>query len=318
MAGVGGGDSQNPDARRDAVLGGTDFSDFLSETPDPLSGPLGAIQPSALDPAAAAAPPDRAAAMAAEEATEAAQGDVSRGLRAVFAADMQGFGRQVSLDESGTLTNIVALRTLATSLLERHGGDLFGLPGDGIFATFASSTEAVACALSLQGVLADNAAEAGEAPLPLRIGVHVGDVLYRDGQPFGEALAIAARLESLAEPGGVLVSQPVVDTVALRLPVRFEAAGAPALKNMSRRLPLFRALDPERARVSEHDVAQIEAALVDVLGPVGRVIVRKAAADAATRDALLEIATREVADPGQAAAFHARLAQRARPPGMPT
>lgn len=306
MTGVGGEDSDR-DLGEHALSGGADLIDGLA-------APSPAAQRSAPPPLRAADAQDAPLTQtpdADERETGPGQGAVSRGLRAVFAADMQGFGVQVSLDESGTLTNIVALRALAAALLERHGGDLFGLPGDGIFATFFSSTEAVACALSLQGALADNAAETGDAPLPLRIGVHVGDVLYRDGQPFGEALAIAARLEALADPGGVLVSRPVVDTVALRLPVRFEAAGAPELKNMSRQLPVFRALDPERARVSERDMAEIEAALVDVLGPVGRVIVRKAAAEAATRDALLEVATQAVADPRQAAAFHARLASAA-------
>jgi hypothetical protein len=118
---------------------------------------------------------------------------------------------------------------------------LFGLPGDGIFALFESTVDAVRCALRIQARLA-------ESPklhaIKLRIGVHLGEVLFQDDLPCGEALVIAARLESLAEPGGILVSASVVDAVAPRIAATFVESGVPTLKHSPRRIETFRVLPP--------------------------------------------------------------------------
>ena len=164
-----------------------------------------------------------------------------RRLRAVFAADVANFGGMVTIDETKTLDGLWLTRKVATEELEIHGGWLFGLPGDGIFALFESTVDAVRCALRIQSRLA-------ESPklyaLKLRIGVHLGEVLFQDELPFGEALVIAARLESLAEPGGILVSASVMEAVASRIMATFVEAGVPTLKHSPRRIETFRVLPP--------------------------------------------------------------------------
>lgn len=159
-----------------------------------------------------------------------------RRLRAVLAADVANFGGLVSVDETSTLDALWTIRRIAREELDTHGGWLFGLPGDGIFALFESAVDAVRCALHTQTRL---------ATLPklnttrLRIGVHLGEVLFQDDLPFGEALVIASRLESLAEPGGILVSETVMDAVAPRISAAFCERGVFSLKHSPRRVATF-------------------------------------------------------------------------------
>ena len=157
-----------------------------------------------------------------------------RRLRAVFAADAADFGGLVQSDETGTLQDLWRTRRLAREELDANGGWLFGMPGDGIFALFESAVDAVRCALLTQSRLA-----AQTNVLRLRIGVHLGEVLFQDDLPFGEALIIAARLESLAEPGGILVSAAVMDAVAPRISATFERCGVKSLKHSTRRITTF-------------------------------------------------------------------------------
>lgn len=164
-----------------------------------------------------------------------------RRLRAVFAADIANFGGMVTIDETNTLDALLITRQVAIEELDAHRGWLFGLPGDGIFALFESTVDAVRCALRIQARLA-------ESPklhaVKLRIGVHLGEVLFQDDLPCGEALVIASRLESLAEPGGILVSASVVDAVAPRIAATFVESGVPTLKHSPRRIETFRVLPP--------------------------------------------------------------------------
>jgi class 3 adenylate cyclase len=154
-----------------------------------------------------------------------------RRLRAVFAADVVDFAGHVSASETRTLANLLDTRRIARKALDAHGGWLFGMPGDGIFALFESAVEAVRCAVDTQ---AGMAAIAGPNALQLRIGIHMGEVLFQDDQPFGEALVIAARLESLAQPGGILVSGAVFDAVSQRSGASFDYCGSRRLKHIPR------------------------------------------------------------------------------------
>jgi class 3 adenylate cyclase len=164
-----------------------------------------------------------------------------RRLRAVFAADIANYGGLMTIDETHTLDALWITRRIAIEELATHGGWLFGLPGDGIFALFESTVDAVRCALCIQSRLS-------QCPklyaLKLRIGVHLGEVLFQDELPYGEALVIAARLESLAEPGGILVSASVMEAVAPRIAATFIENGFPALKHCPRRIETFRVLPP--------------------------------------------------------------------------
>lgn len=159
-----------------------------------------------------------------------------RRLRAVFAADVANYGGLVSIDETKTLDSLSLVRRIATETLAQHGGWLFGLPGDGVFALFESAIDAVRCGLDMQTRLI-NVAQLED--LKLRIGIHLGEVVFENELPFGEALVIAARLESLAEPGGILVSSAVRDAVALRIHARFEDLGVRPLKHSPREINTF-------------------------------------------------------------------------------
>ncbi len=147
----------------------------------------------------------------------------------------------MSINETATASGVNEIRLIAMRCLEANQGWLFGLPGDGIFAIFESAIGAVQCALDLQGELK---ARPQLANLKLRIGIHLGEVLFENDQPFGEALAIAARLESLADPGGILVSSSVMETVSARVSATFEERGVPKLKNIPRRIMTFAVLPP--------------------------------------------------------------------------
>jgi len=170
-------------------------------------------------------------------------------LRAVLAADVANFSGLVSVDETNTLDALWTTRRIAREELDSHGGWLFGMPGDGIFALFESAVDAVRCALSTQGRLA---AQPGLHAIRLRVGVHLGEVLFDDGVPFGEPLVIAARLESCADPGGVLVSAAVMEAVAPRVSAAFCERGMLSLKHCPRRVEAFSvwgASDFDRTRV---------------------------------------------------------------------
>jgi class 3 adenylate cyclase len=159
-----------------------------------------------------------------------------RCLRAVLAADVANFSGLVSVDETNTLEALWTTRRIAREELDSHGGWLFGMPGDGIFALFESAVDAVRCALSTQGRLS---AAPGLHAIRLRVGVHLGEVLFEDGVPFGEPLVIAARLESFADPGGILVSAAVMEAVAPRVSAAFCERGMLSLKHCPRRVEAF-------------------------------------------------------------------------------
>ena len=117
-----------------------------------------------------------------------------RRLRAVLAADVVNFTGLVSINETIALDSLLVAHKIAREELAEHGGWLFGLPGDGIFALFESAVDAVRCGLDIQ----DRLDATGSRQLRFRIGVHLGEVLFQDEAPFGETLVIAARLEALA------------------------------------------------------------------------------------------------------------------------
>ncbi len=169
-----------------------------------------------------------------------------RRLRAVFAADITGFSGQMSANETGAVNSLNEVRVTVIQKLRAHDGWLFGMPGDGVFALFESAVNAVRCALETQQQLALR----GQADdMRLRIGIHLGDVLFEDDLPYGEALTIAARLEALADPGGILVSGAVMDAVSARISATFDERGVPRLKNIPRRIVTF-AVTPPPPRTS--------------------------------------------------------------------
>lgn len=164
-------------------------------------------------------------------------GTLKRRLRAAFSADIANFSGNVSVSETRAFGNLSGVLKIGREELANFEGVLIGIPGDGLFALFESVVNAVLCAITIQERLAADAL-LGSAML-LRIGIHLGDVLFEGDLAFGETLNIAARLQALADPGGTLVSGAVVDAVSARVAANFEPRGAPQLKNIPRRIATY-------------------------------------------------------------------------------
>jgi class 3 adenylate cyclase len=184
------------------------------------------------------------------ESVEEKQKTTRRSLRAIFAADITGLSGAMAENEAGAISAFNEIRAIVTQQLQAYEGWLFGMPGDGVFALFESAVNAVRCALETQHQLALRADAVKD--MGLRIGIHLGEVLFEKDLPYGEALTIAARLEDLADAGGILVSAAVMDAVSARISATFEERGAPRLKNIPRRIVTFAVTPPpERTPADE-------------------------------------------------------------------
>src|SRR5215471_922410 len=133
---------------------------------------------------------------------------VQRRLAAILAADVAGYSRLMGADEEGTLARLKAHRSgLLDPKIEQHHGRIVKTTGDGLLAEFASTVDALRCAVAIQGGMAERNAEVPPPQrIELRIGINVGDIIIDAGDIYGDGVNIAARLEPLAEPGGICVS----------------------------------------------------------------------------------------------------------------
>jgi adenylate cyclase len=170
----------------------------------------------------------------------------TRRLAAIFAADVAGYSRLMGVDEEGTHESFTAhLRELFVPKFREHHGRIVKSTGDGMLAEFASVVEAVVCAVVIQGVMLHrNLSVAEDRRLNFRIGVNVGDVIAEPEDIFGDGVNIAARLEGLAEPNGICVSQMVYDQIRDKLSYPFVDLGPREVKNIARPVHTF-ALGPE-------------------------------------------------------------------------
>jgi class 3 adenylate cyclase len=168
---------------------------------------------------------------------------LERKLVAILAADVEGYSRMMEIDEEGTLATLSAHRSITDELIAQHGGRIFNTAGDSVLAEFASVFSAVDCAVDMQRELAEANEPLDEAKrLRFRIGINVGDVMVKDGDIFGDGVNIAARLEGLAEPGGICISRGVRDQIRHKLPHKFEDLGEQAVKNIAQPVRCFRIL----------------------------------------------------------------------------
>jgi adenylate cyclase len=163
---------------------------------------------------------------------------VERKLTTIPAADAVGYSAAMAVDEEAALVALRRARDVFTRLIERHRGRVFGNSGDGLLAEFPSVVEAVQCAIEVQRELAGRHAAPGATSF--RIGLHLGDVMVDGDNLFGDGVNLAARLESMAEPGGVLLSQPVYDQVRNKLSVGFDYLGAKRPKNLAADVAVYR------------------------------------------------------------------------------
>src|SRR5215813_4309087 len=160
---------------------------------------------------------------------------MERRLAAILAADVVGYSRLMEQDEADTFERLRAHRKeLFEPEIEKHHGHVFKLMGDGLLAEFASVVDAVECAVALQRGMAErNSGISGDQRIDARMGVHVGDVIVEGDDRHGDAVNVAARLQQLAEAGGVCVSDTVVNHVRHKVTLRFEPRGEERLKNMA-------------------------------------------------------------------------------------
>ena len=168
---------------------------------------------------------------------------VERRLAAILAADVAGYSRLTGLDEEGTHAQLQAhLRTLVDPKVAEHRGRVVKNTGDGMLAEFSSVVDAVRCALDVQRGMAErNAGVPDEKRIEFRMGINVGDVIIDRGDIFGDGVNVAARLEAVAEPGGICVSGRVLEDIEGKLEIGFEDAGEHRLKNISRPVHVYRA-----------------------------------------------------------------------------
>ena len=166
---------------------------------------------------------------------------VERKLAAIFAADVEGYSRLMGRDEVGTLRTLTAYRLIIDRLIASHRGRIFNTAGDSLVADFASAVDAVQCAVEVQDAIAKKNTDrpAGEQ-MWFRIGVHVGDIMVQGENLFGDAVNIAARLEALAEPGGICVSGAARDHIGTKLLIEFIDLGEQQVKNITQSIRAYR------------------------------------------------------------------------------
>jgi adenylate cyclase len=166
----------------------------------------------------------------------------TRRLAAILAADVAGYSRLMGADEEGTLERLKALRReLLDPKIAEHKGRIVKTTGDGLLVEFASVVDAVRCAVEVQQAMPErNTDVAADSRIELRIGVNLGDVIVEGDDLYGDGVNIAARIEALADAGGVFVSNTVHDHVRDRLPFVFEDLGEQQVKNIARPVGVYR------------------------------------------------------------------------------
>ena len=169
---------------------------------------------------------------------------LERRLAAVLAADMVGYSRLMEADETGTLARLRTHRLeLIDPAIAKKKGRIIKTTGDGMLVEFPSVVDAVECAAEVQRRMARrNADVACERQISFRIGINLGDVIIEEGDIFGDGVNLAARLQTLAEPGGICVSLAVREQLGDRLDIGFEDLGEQTVKNISRPVRVFKVL----------------------------------------------------------------------------
>ena len=164
-----------------------------------------------------------------------------RRLAAILAADIAGYSRLMGEDEAGTARAVREHHAATGPLVAKHGGRIVKTTGDGVLIEFGSVVGAVECALALQQLATErNASVRSDRRMEWRIGIHLGDVLVEGDDILGDGVNIAARLEGIAEPGGICISEDAFRQVRGKVDAQFTDIGEPSLKNITRPLRVYR------------------------------------------------------------------------------
>ena len=182
-----------------------------------------------------------------------AEARLQRKLAAILATDVVGYSRLMGADEAGTLTRLNILRRdHIDPTIAAHSGRTIKLMGDGSLVEFASVVDAVGCALQIQDrIREDEDGELGHKKIQLRMGINVGDVIVEGDDIYGDGVNVAARIEALADPGGLFLSRSAADEVRGKMRIRLEARGFRNVKNIARPVEVFAAQWEDRRAVKE-------------------------------------------------------------------
>ena len=168
---------------------------------------------------------------------------MERRLAAILAADVQGYSHHTEVDEEASTATLRMYRAVVEESISAHRGHIFSSAGDGVVAEFPSIVEAIRCAVEIQNEIAErNSSVPEKQQMQFRIGVNLGDVIAEDNNLYGTGVNVAVRLEQLAEPGGIFLSQTVYDQVRKIVEIPFEDVGERRLKNISEPIHVYRIL----------------------------------------------------------------------------
>lgn len=177
--------------------------------------------------------------------------DYKRKLAAIFMADVVGYSRMMGEDEAATLKILTTYQAVMTGLIKQHRGRVVDAPGDAFLAEFSSVVDAVQCAVAVQKELQARNNELPEASrMQFRIGINLGDVIEEGDKIYGDGVNIAARLEALADPGGICISKTAFDHIETKLPLGYEFLGEKEVKNIARPVKAYRVLLEPRITVA--------------------------------------------------------------------
>ena len=173
-----------------------------------------------------------------------------RRLTAIFSADVAGYSRLMGQDEAATVNTITHYREIMADLIEQNRGRIVDSPGDNVLAEFASVVDASQCAVAFQKEIQSRNTELPEdRKMLFRIGINLGDIIEEGGRIYGDGVNIAARLESLADPGGICISKTAFDHIETKLPLGYEYIGEQSVKNISKPVSAYKVImDPRVTR----------------------------------------------------------------------
>ena len=175
-----------------------------------------------------------------------------RKLTAILSADVKGYSRLMGEDEAETVKTLTSYRKIMGELIQQHRGRVVDSPGDNILAEFASVVDAVQCAVAVQNEFKARNAELPEnRRMEFRIGVNLGDVIEEEGRLYGDGVNIAARLEALADPGGICISKTAFDQIETKLPLSYEYLGDQTVKNIAKPVGAYKVLMEPRVTIAQ-------------------------------------------------------------------
>ena len=180
-----------------------------------------------------------------------AQEGFKRKLTAILSADVAGYSRLMGEDEEATVRTLTAYREVITTLIQQHNGKVLDSPGDNLLAEFVSVVDAVQCAVSVQKEIKARNDELPEnRRMQFRIGINLGDVIQKEDRIYGDGVNIAARLEGLADPGGICISKTAFDHIESKLPYGYECIGSQTVKNITKPIVAYRVLLEPRITIA--------------------------------------------------------------------